>query len=183
MAWVLSEVASITYTVTDDDRAVSKMQFWATLPTLNQWSQDAAEATIDQLWSLIAPLIDAVQVGVAFNLSGYEDTFPEPVAESDVEDKGVFLARTTNNKPVSVALASILESKLVTDGLAAGIQIDVADADVAAFIDALEDGIDLNPLGILDTVRFGTDRGESIATVIDAYKQNRSSQKSRGRRG
>lgn len=183
MATQLPDVGAFTFTVKDDDLAQSKMTFYAVLPVLNQWTQDGAKAFIDALWALVTPLIDSALVGFNFTMSGYEDTFPDAAAGSDVEDKGVFLMRTENNKPTSVALASILEAKLVSSGIAAGIQIDTSDSDVADFIDALENGIDLNPFGILDVARISTDRGEAVARVVDAYKQNRQSHKSRGGRG
>lgn len=82
-----------------------------------------------------------------------------------------------------MAIPSIKESKLVASGVAAGIQIDVTDADVLAFVTAMVDGIDLNPFGFLDTVQFGTEHRDGYASLTDAYKQNRASHKSRGGRG
>lgn len=183
MAWVHSEVASFTYTVKDDDGAKSTMTFYGELPSLNQWTQDAMNRIMEELWDLINPLIDAALIGCVASIGSYEDTYPSPADGSDVEDKGVFLFTAEGNQKGSVALASILEAKLVDTGLGKGIQINFDDVDVAAFNTAMLTGIYLNPFGILDTVRFGTSRGEDWEVTRDGYKQNRKSQKSRGYRG
>lgn len=183
MAWVHSNVGVITYTVKDDDGAQSTMTFYGTLPVLAVWTELAAETVKEKLWDRIAPLIDAALLTASFSLMSYDDAFDAPASGSDVEDKGVFLWTTDNNQKGTIALASILESKLVDSGVTAGIQIDVTDADVEDFVEAMIDGIDLNPFGILDTVHFGTSRGEDWQVLRDAYKQNRRSQKSRGYRG
>jgi len=183
MAWVHSNVAQISYTVQDDDKAKSTMTFYAELPSLSQWTQDALNKVKELLWDTISPLVDSALVSANALLPSFDDTFPSPADGSDVEDKGVFLWTTDNNQPGSVALASILESKLVDTGLGKGIQIDFTDVDVIAFVDAMTTGIDLNPFGILDVATFGTSRGEDWETVRDGYKQNRKSQKSRGNRG
>lgn len=183
MAMVFGDVLTVTYTVVDDDGAKSTVTFYATLPSITSWTSDSMERVATEMESLVSAISDGAILGVTMSLSGYDDAFPAATAGSDVENKGVFLLTAEGNQKASLAVPSIMESKLVSTGVLAGIQLDVSDGDVLAFVDALESGIDLNPFGILDTVTFGTSRGEAFQVVRDAYKQNRASFKSRGGRG
>ena len=183
MALQMTDVCAITFNTVDDDRAQSQTTFYATLPVLVDWTKAAMLKTVELLWALVSPLSDAALDGFSVRFAGYDDAYPEPVAGSDVEDKGVLLFNAEGNVPGTLALPSIKESVLVSSGIAAGILVDMTDTDVAAFVDAMTDGIDLSPFSIMDTVRFSTSRGEVIERVRDFYKQNRASYKSRGRRG
>jgi hypothetical protein len=183
MTWVHNQVAVFTFGFEDDDGASSSLTLYGKLPVLAQWTQDAADKVKEEIATLLDALSDAALKTSNALLVSYDDTFPVGAAGSDVEDKGVLLLTTDNNQPGSMAIPSILESKLVDTGLGQGIQINFSDGDVSAFVDAMTTGLDLNPFGIGDTVRFGTSRGENWSVVRDGYKQNRKSQKGRGRRG
>ena len=183
MANVMPDVGAFSCTYKDDDGANSTVTWYAQLPTLNQWTHDSAKAYLDEMIDLIAGIVDSAIVGFGFSLTGYDDTFPVATAGSDVEDKAVFIGRTDNNRPVSLSLPSVMESVLVTAGLEAGIQLDTTIQAVSDFIDALETGIDLNPFGFADVARACSSRGENWNSVVDAYKQNRASFKSRRSRG
>jgi hypothetical protein len=183
MALQMTDVCAITFNTVDDDKAQSQTTFYSVLPSLVDWTKAAMLKTVELLWALVQPLTDAALTGFSVRFVGYDDTYPDALSGSDVEDKGVVLFDASGNVPGSFAIPSIKESLLVTSGLAAGIQVDVTDTDVDAFLTALTDGIDLSPFSILDTVRFTTSRGETIERIRDMYKQNRSSHKSRGRRG
>lgn len=183
MALVHSQVCQFTFTYIDDDGAKGSVSFNGRLPTLNQWSQDAIDQVKDNLSQLLAPLVDAALVGITATLVSYDDSMPVPDLGTDTENKGVWLLTTENNQKSDFAVPAIAEDKLINTGALAGIAIDLDDSEVGDFNDAMLEGIDLSPFSILDTVRFGTPRGEFFSVTRDAYKQNRASLKSRGRRG
>lgn len=183
MALVHSEVGVFTISTVDDDGAKGAVTFFGKLPAINQWTQVAIDKTKELLWGLLSPLMGAALRGISFGLGSYDDTYPVAAAGSDVENKGVWLMTAAGNVKADFATPDILETKLVSSGALTGIQIDFTDADVIAFNDALINGIDLNPFGVLDVVQFGTSRGELFVQIRDAYKQNRKSHKSRGGRG
>jgi hypothetical protein len=168
----------MTFTFVDDDGAKST----TTLYIDPNWAVDLTDlSTIAQeIATALEALSDAKLLSCVISMEGYDNVGELGATGSDVEDKGVFLMRTDDNFGASISVPSILETKLVDTGVTAGIQIDFTDDDVIAFKDILEDG---GEVGVGELWEVVDSRGQDIAAVVDGYKQNRASFKSRGRRG
>jgi hypothetical protein len=166
----------INFSFQDDDGANSSMGVHLPADVTNFAE---AKAIADIIAPHAAAISDAALKGYTVTLSVYDDSDPSPAAGSDVENKGVFLLSTAGGFRSSLAVPGIKESVLISSGALTGIQIDMSDADVAAFVSDLVDGV---TVGVV-TYEPSDYRGSDIAGVIDAYKQNRASFKSRGRKG
>lgn len=166
----------VNFAFVDDDGASSTVGVH--LPAdISNYAE--AKALADDLAPLLAAISTAALTGYNINLSVVDDTYPEPDAYSDVENKGVFLLQTAGGFRSSVAVPSIDETKLIATGARTGIDIDLTDVDIAAVVDWLVDG---HLIGAI-TYEPSDYRGDDIVGVVDAYKQNRASFKSRGRKG
>lgn len=175
---------SLAMSFVDDDGAVSRFAVNIKDVDIGEdfaYFQVYAEAVV----TAIVELTDAALLGYSLTKEFYEaDAEARVGAEgSDVENKGVFLLDVSGGFKGSLSVPSILESKLVASGALAGIQINLDDAEVSAFVDLLVEDYDANPGGAGGTVHACDSRGDSYIRVADAYKQNRASFKSRGRRG
>jgi hypothetical protein len=186
MAYVYG-TSAITINFIDDDGAKSGVKI--SLPPVTEGLGTEAMGgvyalAIEELVGLVAPLSDSAFTGATLTVSLYDDTFPEPDAGSDVEDKGVFICRTADNSSSSMAVPGILESLLIDTGATAGVEVDLAETDVANFVTALIDGFDVSTVASgTVTVEPCDSRGFDLSALVEAYKQNRRSQKSRRLRG
>lgn len=174
----------VSMTWKDDDGAMSRTTIPCYEPGVDV-GFPVIELYAAQLVARAKALSDAALLDYSITRQYYEADSGEkiPTPGSDVEDKGVFLLETSDAAKGSISIPSILESKLVDTGPLAGIQIDATDADVASFIEYLTTDIDTTPLGLAGEVHAVDSRGFEYELVYDAYKQNRASQKSRGRKG
>lgn len=89
-----------------------------------------------------------------------------PSASADVQEKAEFILRTANGFLKRLNLPTFLES-LFTPGSAV---VDTADADVAAFVTALEDGVDLTGVGGSGVVQPCDLRGEDLVSLERAIE-------------
>lgn len=184
MAITSRDFWTVSATFVDDDGATSRMSINAHEPS-TALGYPIIEAWAVRFIPLVAAVIDATLLEFSVSKNFFEDDPLErvPTAGSDVEDKGVFLLETENMHKGSFSVPSILEDKLVSSGALSGIQIDLDDADVAALVVYLTEDVDMNPFGLAGDVHAVDSRGEEYVRTYDAYKQNRASFKSRGRKG
>lgn len=166
MAFVAKPTTTIVYVCRDNDGKNSPAEL--TIPGAT--TPAAAQAFATALRPLVAALLDSVIVGQNVIFGSYEDAIAI-TARCDVEDKGLFLFNTANGQPASIALPSISETVLQPNNE----DIDLTNAAVAAFIDAMTLGLG-TPL--VQPVNAG---GADLVGIKAAYKQNRRSQLSAGR--
>jgi len=130
-------------------------------------------AQYDEGLKLLAPLLDDVTGAVIDNMAFTQDvdisaiTGNTPAGSSDVQDVGAFGFRTTENRPVNINVPGILD----TLSVAGSDDLDQVDADVSAFISAIEDGLVTAGGTIIPT---DVDE-DDIATLIYAREEVRNS--------
>jgi len=155
----------------DDDLATSRSSIDfppATTPA-------AIQAYASAYAALLSPVSDCALKGYTITEDFYDNTYPAAAAGSDVESKGVLVIRTQNNKTRQFNWPGVLESVLMNTISPPGTFIDLANVAVAALISALITGI--------AGTQPSTDRGDDFLSIVQAFKQNTSSQKSREYRG
>lgn len=90
---------------------------------------------------LVIPLSDAVNTASDLVIN-WTETTPAPAgAGANVRRAGTFIFTTAAGELAAVRVPSIDESLLLTSGPYAGIAIDLAAPDVAAFVSAIADGL------------------------------------------
>lgn len=184
MALVIREGWLIAMSFKDDDGAVSRFQLHVYEPGV-----DLGYPVIQEFATRLIPRVQAVVDSTFQTMTVSKEIYEGdplekvPNAGSDVEDKGVFLLETADAAKGMVSVPGILESKLIATGALAGVAINLADADVLALVQWLTTDVDMNPFGFAGSVHATDSRGQEYVLVYDAYKQNRASFKSRGRRG
>lgn len=116
---------------------------------------------------LIDPLISGqiTRIGLVFDYTLIGGIKTAPVAGSDVEEGARFSFLTENNFPMRMRLPTFLES-LIVPGTKL---VDTADTDVATFITAMTEGIDL--AGVLGIVEPSDSREEDVVSLVEAVEQ------------
>lgn len=144
-----------------------------TIPIPTETSLADAAIFAKEIAELIDPLVAGGIVGAGFSvgvdLSGLVQI---PAAISDVQEKAMFAFRTANNFLKRLHLPSFEEGKFTPNS----VQVDQTDADVAAFITALTDGIDLTGAGGSGVVAPVDTRGEdlvSLEAAVEAWGRSR----------
>jgi hypothetical protein len=168
---IVSGGSKLTMIYQDDDLATSRSSIDfppATAPAAIQTYASAYAA-------LLAPVSDCALKGYTITEDFYDNTYPAAAAGSDVEDKGVLVIRTQNNKTRQFNWPGVLESVLMNTISPPGTYIDLANVAVAALTSALITGI--------AGTQPSTDRGDDFLSIVQAFKQNRGSLKSREYRG
>jgi hypothetical protein len=168
---MVSGGAKLTMIYQDDDLATSRSS--VDFPPATALADIQAYAT--SYAALIAPVSDCALKGYTITEDFYDDAYPLAAAGSDVEDKGVFVIRTANNKTRQFTWPGILESVLMNTISPPGTYVNLANAAISALAAALITGI----AGTAPS----TDRGDDFLSIAQAFKQNRGSQKSREYRG
>jgi len=158
MSFAAKPVITITFTFRDNDGKES------TSEVLVPGATAAATAVTfaNSLRALLTVLSDAVCISQNVILGFYENAIPT-IPSSDIENKGVLLFNSANGLKSSIAIPSILESVLQPNNQ----DIDQSHTDVSAFIDAMT-------LGLAGTQPVNAS-GSDLASIRDAYKQNRRS--------
>jgi hypothetical protein len=173
MAFTQSEY-QISFTVRDEGGSVSVVTLPIDRTTDRTAAANYAAALLPKLQAVSDGAIDKYTITEVYN-----DATATPVANSDVEQKGVFsFGFTSGNKGV----LSVPAVKPVT--LATNLKdINLTQAAVAAWVAALKDGlVVLNTTGVGVSVQMVNNYAFPIARVVAAYKQNRLSHKERGTR-
>lgn len=122
-----------------------------------------------QMALLINPIITGAitRIGVAFTVTLPGGLRTTPVAGSDVEEGAKFQFRTAGNFFTGLRLPTFDETLIQSNSRA----IDLEDADVAAFIDAMTDGIDLTGAGGTGTPQPCDKREADIVALSFAREQ------------
>jgi hypothetical protein len=112
-------------------------------------SADAALAYVTALASAVAPITDCaiVRAAVSYRITIDPSSNPTPGARS--ADQALFVF-DTDDPPVTavVSVAGILRSKLSTVSCFGGVDIDLADSDIAAFTTEVSGGIWTDPFAL-----------------------------------
>lgn len=122
---------------------------------------------------LIDPLVSGGIVGAGFSVGVDLTTVTTvPAAISDVQEKAMFVFRTINGFLKRLHLPTFEEGKFVPNS----VNVDQSDPDVAAFITAMTEGIDLTSAGGSGVVAPVDTRGEDLElleTAIEAWGRAR----------
>lgn len=155
---------SLIFSVKDAKGAVSTTEL--DLPT----SITLANATIfaQQLALLIDPIISGAitRIGIAVSVALPGGLTASPASGSDVEEGAIFQFITANNFRKSMRIPTFLESHIL-----AGTQnVDLADTDVDAFVDAVTSGILLTGAGGTGTPTPVDKRAEDLTALDFAHE-------------
>ena len=157
-------VAMAHYTVQDGKGKQSVIQVpipYATTPT-------NARAFVRAMGAVIGPLVTGklISAGVTLEVPIGEITgFPSSASTvSDVQEKGFFSFRSAVNSLRRMTIPTILET-LFNVGAST---INQSHADVAAFITAMEDGVDVSGVGGSGTIQPSDGRGEDLTAIEEA---------------
>lgn len=116
---------------------------------------------------LIDPLVSGGLRDAGVRMSVSVTGFPTAAGSlSDVQEKGEFVFRTVNGFLKRLNLPTFVET-LILPGTK---EIDQADTDVAAFITAMEDGIDLAGSGGSGVVQPCDLRDEDLTEIVNALE-------------
>lgn len=128
----------LTYLVQDDKNLTSLI----TIPVPSQTAVADLLGALDAIGQLIMPLVKgglkAAAVRIAGSVTGWDLT--DITANSDVQEIGTFLFNTTGPVVKETNLPTFDETLLVANSKV----VDTSDADVAAFITAMESGVTVN---------------------------------------
>jgi hypothetical protein len=168
---IVSEGVRLSMNYQDDDLAESSHT--VDFPSGTSLADVRAYATAYA--ALLAPVTDCVLKGYTVLERFYDDVYPLAAAGSDVEDKGILKIRTQNNRVKTLSWPGVIEAVLLNTISPPGTYINLAHAGVAALVSALITGI----AGTAPS----NDRGDDFLSVVEAYKKNTGSLKSRQYRG
>lgn len=138
MAWV-QKSHTVLFRFRDNDGAEStcEVHLRVALPL------DTALSFAAALAPLAAALVDAALI--TYNvIADWVETAPVAPGTAPVTAAGVFLFRTANipQERYVLALPTIRDDLVLAEGDFAGVQLDADNADVAAFVAAMTDGLD-----------------------------------------
>ncbi len=160
---------SILYTIRDEKGEESTTT--VNLPSSVTFSNVVLFA--GEMAKLISPVITGAitRIGIAFTVTLPSGLRTNPLSNSDVEEGGRFQFRTENGFHTGLRLPTFNEA-MITAGSRV---IDQSAPEVAAFIAAMQSGIDLSGVGGSGTVQPSDKRGEDIVAVEFAHEQFQSS--------
>jgi hypothetical protein len=125
--------------------------------------------TVEAFALLVEPLITGQIVAAGFTIEVPLDGVIVGAAANvfaDVQEKAVFAFRTAGGFLKRISIPTFAETLFTFGG--AGHEVDTTDPDVAAFIDAMEDGIDLAASGGLGLVAVVDSRDDDIVSIESA---------------
>lgn len=153
--------AYIYYTVTDDYGSLStvEVEFPITTPLSD------LPLLLQAFADLINPLVEGglEQAGIVVPV---DITWAAAAVGSDVQEKAEFYFTTEGGFSKTLNLPAILEDYFLPNSK----HIDLTDFDIAAFVSAIEDGIDLSGAGGSGTVQPCDQRGEDIIFLEKAIE-------------
>lgn len=156
---------TIMYSIVDEKGKTSTTE--VKIPGATTWTNAVIFA--QQLALLIDDLIVGAitRIGITADVELPGGLTASAAANSDVEEGARFQFRTENGFFSGLRLPTFDEAKI-----AAGTRgVNLADADVAAFVTAMEDGIDLTSYGGSGTVQPCDGREEDLVTLEFAREQ------------
>jgi hypothetical protein len=122
-----------------------------------------------QMATLIDSMISGaiIRIGIVDSVDLPAGIAAAPGAGSDVEEGARFQYRTANGFYSAMRLATFDESRIV----AGAATVDLTDADVAAFVTAMTDGLDLSGAGGSGTIQPCDKRDEDLTALEFAREQ------------
>lgn len=165
----------VLYTIEDEDGKQSTTEI--KIPSTSVFTNAAIFAA--EMAQLIDPLVRGVirRIGIGFlvDLSGITPALKTAaLAGADVEEGARFQFLTDNGFFTSLRLPTFDEAFI----LPATDQVDLADADVAAFTTAMISGINLVPAGGTGTTQPTSNRDEDLVSLTSALESFQSSRRS-----
>jgi len=133
-----------------------------------------AQEVVQLIDPLITGAIERVGIAATVDVSGLGLT-AAPTVGSDVEEGARFQFRTALNNFTSLRLPTFDEAAIVPGTR----EVSQVDTDVAAFLTAMESGIDLTGVGGSGTIQPSDKRDEDIITTQQAREQFLSSRSNR----
>lgn len=161
MALVENPGYDLSFTLQDLD--LNKRGFTIRLPD-GIVVDDVVAALSGTFQTLLAGISDAVLVGYSLSKSAYDPAAVDAPESSDVERKGSFVFRATNNQLGKMEVPSIKNTLVINKTN----QIDTDNAAVAAFVDFILNGL----VGLGQPV---TNTGASYTSLVSAEKIHRGS--------
>lgn len=122
---------------------------------------------ISALWALVNPLVNGKLVGGSVTLEADITSYVNVAAAaiSDVQEKAQFVFQSIDGFLKNISLPTFVETLFTNSG--AGKTVDLTNADVIAFVTAMESGWDDNG-GTPVTVTPTTSHGEDIFSLKEA---------------
>ncbi len=159
MAWTNNPSILLTLIFTDDDQATGEMRI--SFPV-------AQRAYVSGFAQTIIPLLRAVSncALTHYTISiGMQDHSAETTGAASAMDVGTFIYRTTPDERWRQLIPGLRAAKIATHGDYPGIEINVNDSDVQAFLDVMSNGIN----GITPVDPWGA----ALNSLTAAYQQKR----------
>lgn len=158
----MAAVVGITITAQDDEDQKSTMHFFLPATVTLAQATSAAQALVTLVDAITSGVI--ISVSMAFGVALPGGIKVTPTLPSKVENGARFAFRTAGGYISSVRISTFDQALIGANSS----DVDVEDADVAAFVNALEDGTGLGGGLPCDY------RGDDITALIAASKQSRS---------
>lgn len=119
-----------------------------------------------QLAALVQPLVQGQLVSLTFTVPVNWTPWPIIDAAADVQEKARFAFRTASGFLKSLSIPTVVESIFATGSG----DVDTSDPDVAAFVTAMEDGIDLTGVGGSGTIEPSDLRNDDLVSLAQAHE-------------
>lgn len=150
--------AYIYFTIRDDKGDKSTIE----IPFPDATAVTDLPLLVDAVGQLLDPLISGGLAGAGFRVEATVTGFPSAAgALSDIQEKAEFAFRTVTNFVKRLNIPSFIE----TFFLPGTREVDTTDADIAAFVTALEDGVDVSGAGGSGIVQPCDIRGDDLDTL------------------
>ena len=162
---------TIFYTISDGSipAHVSKMEF----PLHASTSFDNAVAAVEAIWNLVNPLTSGRLVSAGFSVEADIAGFTNPVAQvlADIQERAHFVFRTVNGFLKRFGVPEVAESIFGSGGAAD--TVDTANPDVAAFVAAMETGVNILPAGLVTVTDRRGENLEVLESAVEAWGKTR----------
>lgn len=158
----MAKSIDINFSITDGKGKVSRF----TINVGGGTSVTNALAFAEGIWGFINPMLNGGNVSATISIPVPNVTSVAPISTSDVEEGAQFVFNTALGFLKRLRLPTFLES-LVSPGSAA---VDTAQADVAAFITAMQSGFDTTPFGGTGVIAPTDYRSEDLTTLDSAVE-------------
>lgn len=162
---------TLFYTITDGSipAHTSKVEF----PLHPSTSFDDAVAAIEAIWDLVNPLTAGRLVSAGFTVEADISAFTNPVALvlSDIQERAHFIFRTVNGFLKRIGIPAVAEGIFGSGGAAD--TVDTTDPDVAAFVAAMETGVNILPSGLVTVTDRRGENLEVLESAVEAWGKTR----------
>lgn len=157
-------MASVDLTIQIRDGKGETGSFTINLPSTTAVADALLFAT--EIEPLIAPLVNGVIESIKVAIPASISAPGTPGLTSDIEEKAHFVFRTVSNFVKRFKIPALAETKV----LSGSANLDTSDTDVAAFVTAMESGLDLTGVGGSGTVQPSDYRDDDILDLESAVE-------------